>query len=126
MKGNACKLSLRTGAVLALVATVPANAQFYKQTNLVSDIAGLAQLQDLQLVNPWGASHSATSPFWVSNAGKSVSTLYSVNPTTGVVTKSSLIVNVPGPQDRCLMGLEAILPSLRVPRADRRASSLPD
>ena len=107
MKGNACKLSLRTGAVLALVATVPANAQFYKQTNLVSDIAGLAQLQDLQLVNPWGASHSATSPFWVSNAGKSVSTLYSVNPITGVVTKSSLIVNVPVPSGQVFNGIRS-------------------
>src|SRR5579863_9457539 len=43
-------------AMLALTA-FPAGAQFYKQTNLVSDIAGMAQLQDSHLVNPWGVSH---------------------------------------------------------------------
>lgn len=105
MKSNTCQYSLCNGVVLALVATFSANAQFYKQTNLVSDIAGMAQLQDPQLVNPWGVSHSATSPFWVSDAGKSVSTLYSVNPTTGAVTKSSLVVNVPVPSGQVFNGI---------------------
>jgi hypothetical protein len=41
----------------------------YVQTNLVSDIPGLATILDTSLVNPWGISHSATSPFWVSNQG---------------------------------------------------------
>jgi hypothetical protein len=35
----------------------------YAQTNLVSDIQGLATITDPLLVNPWGISHSATSPF---------------------------------------------------------------
>jgi hypothetical protein len=35
----------------------------YIQTNLVSDIPGLATITDPSLVNPWGSSHSATSPF---------------------------------------------------------------
>lgn len=106
MKSTVRKLSLVTGAVMALVATFPANAQFYKQTNLVSDIPGLAELQDSQLVNPWGVSHNATtSPFWVSDAGKSVSTLYSVNPTTGAVTKNSLIVKVPVPSGQLFNGI---------------------
>ena len=39
------------------------------QTNLVSDIDKLAALTDPALHNPWGISHSATSPFWVSNQG---------------------------------------------------------
>ena len=45
------------------------------QTNLVSDITGLATITDPELVNPWGVSHSPTSPVWVSNQGKSTSTL---------------------------------------------------
>ena len=34
----------------------------YLQTNLVSDIPGLAQIQDSSLVNPWGVSFSSASP----------------------------------------------------------------
>ena len=45
------------------------------QTNLVSDITGLAKITDPQLVNPWGVSHSPTSPFWTSNQGKNTATL---------------------------------------------------
>ena len=48
-------------------------------------------------MNPWGVSLSATSPFWVSDAGTSVSTLYKVDPTTGAVTKLPLVVSVPVP-----------------------------
>src|SRR5579871_1387982 len=88
-----------------LVATFPANAQFYKQTNLVSDIAGMAALQDLQLKNPWGVAHSPMSPFWVSDAGTSVATLYSVDPTTGVVTKEKLVVAVPVPSGQVFNGV---------------------
>lgn len=41
----------------------PALAAAYTQTNLVSDIPGLAANTDPNLVNPWGMSFSATSPF---------------------------------------------------------------
>ena len=50
----------------------------YLQTNLVSDLPGIAQLQDTNLVNPWGISFSATSPFWISDNGSGLSTLYAV------------------------------------------------
>jgi len=74
-------------------------AQHYQQVNLVSDVAGVAQLQDPDLVNVWGISFSSTSPFWVSDNGTGKSTLYSVtNDTSGhmVVTKQGLVVNIPG------------------------------
>src|SRR5438309_9971281 len=48
----------------------------YKQVNLVSDIAGLAAVTDPSLVNPWGVAFSPTSPFWVSDNGTGVATLY--------------------------------------------------
>src|SRR6516162_8855020 len=54
------------------------------QTNLVSDIPGLAKITDPQLVNPWGVSHSPTSPFWISNQGKNTTTLYNVTDETTV------------------------------------------
>jgi uncharacterized protein (TIGR03118 family) len=105
MPSNASKLIWAVSSMTALVATFPASAQFYKQTNLVSDIAGMAALQDPQLKNPWGVSHSGSSPFWVSDAGTSVSTIYSVDPITGAVTKSSLVVNVPLPSGQVFNGV---------------------
>lgn len=73
----------------------PATAQHYKQTNLVSDISGLAGVTDPLLVNPWGMSFSPTSPFWVSNQGTNTSTLYAVDGTTGAVAKVPLNVSIP-------------------------------
>jgi uncharacterized protein (TIGR03118 family) len=64
----------------------------FVQTNLVSDIPGLATITDPQLVNPWGVSHSTTSPFWVSNQGTSTSTLYAV---TDKTTISKVNINPP-------------------------------
>src|SRR5215472_4462065 len=55
------------------------------QTNLVSDIPGLATITDPELHNPWGVSHSPTSPFWVSNQGTSTTTLYGVTDETNVM-----------------------------------------
>ena len=54
----------------------PALAGGYVQTNLVSDGFVPANFTDPNLVNPWGISSSATSPFWVSDNGTGVSTLY--------------------------------------------------
>lgn len=51
----------------------------YIQTNLVSDVANLAELQDTALVNPWGISFSSTSPIWVSNQASNTTTLYSIS-----------------------------------------------
>jgi len=48
----------------------------YRQTSLVSDLPGFAQLQDPLLINPWGLAQLPTSPFWVANSGSSTATLY--------------------------------------------------
>ena len=71
----------------------------YLQTNLVSDLSGIAQLQDTNLLNPWGISFSATSPFWISDNGSGLSTLYAVTNNAGgapQVTKLGLEVAIPG------------------------------
>jgi hypothetical protein len=57
-----------------------AEAGAYVQTNLVSDGFLPAELTDPTLVNPWGVSHSATSPFWTSNQGTSTTSLFNVPP----------------------------------------------
>src|ERR1700694_5196384 len=63
------------------------------QTNLVSDIPGMAAVTDPNLVNPWGVSFAPTSPFWVSDQGKNVSTLYNAS---GAPQGGPLIVSTPG------------------------------
>jgi uncharacterized protein (TIGR03118 family) len=62
------------------------------QTNLVSDLPGVAANLDPHLVNPWGISESGGSPFWISDNGSGLSTLYN---TSGA--PQSLVVNIPGP-----------------------------
>jgi uncharacterized protein (TIGR03118 family) len=68
-------------------------ATVYYQTNLTSDVPGLAANLDPNLKNPWGMSFSATSPFWVSDQGTNKSTLYN-----GAGAAQALIVsNLLGP-----------------------------
>jgi uncharacterized protein (TIGR03118 family) len=69
-----------------------AEASPYVQTDLVSDIPGLATITDPELVNPWGVAFSATSPFWTSNQGTSTATLYAV---TGNTSVTKTIINPP-------------------------------
>jgi uncharacterized protein (TIGR03118 family) len=68
------------------------------QTNLVSDLGGVADLTDPNLVNPWGISESTGSPFWISDNNAGLSTLYNV-PGTGSTPASinPLAVNIPTP-----------------------------
>ena len=64
--------------------------QHYKQTNLVSNLASLAPKVDPNLVNAWGLSRSSTSPWWVSDNGPGLATLYS-----GAGVPVSLVVTIP-------------------------------
>jgi hypothetical protein len=66
-----------TSAILHGAANPPGNT--YLVHNLVSDQPGVADFTDKNLVNVWGVDTSATSPFWVSDAGTGLSTLYSSN-----------------------------------------------
>ena len=56
--------------------TTTVQATRYLQHNLVSDVPGLADQTDVNLVNPWGIALSASSPFWISNNRSGTSTLY--------------------------------------------------
>src|SRR5438552_2290759 len=67
--------------------TVAQTINAYHQTNLVSDVAGLAPVIDPNLVNPWGLASSATSPFWTADNGTGFATLYN-----GLGVPSSTIV----------------------------------
>ena len=92
--------SLRLAVVAAIVAaTVAAGGAgaapalvAYNLYPLISDGAAVpAPLADASLVNGWGLSASATSPWWTSNNKTGTSTLY-----TGLGSKNALTVSVPG------------------------------
>jgi uncharacterized protein (TIGR03118 family) len=74
------------GAAL-LLAVLPAGAtaasdNVYSVTNLVSDVSGVAANTDSNLVNAWGLTSTAGSPWWVADNGMDVSTVYKADGTT--------------------------------------------
>ncbi|MGB7464246.1 MAG: TIGR03118 family protein [Candidatus Acidiferrum sp.] len=94
-KGMECA-SLVVATMLFLCASAQRaqadGANSFTQTNLVSDIPGMAKATDPDLVNPWGVSFSSASPFWVSDNGTGLATLYN-----GAGVKQMLVVTVPPP-----------------------------
>jgi uncharacterized protein (TIGR03118 family) len=52
---------------------------------------------DLNLLNPWGLVASPTSPFWVSDNGKGVSTLYNDDTVAQAFTFNPRVVFIPTP-----------------------------
>jgi uncharacterized protein (TIGR03118 family) len=89
---RAAKLSIWTILISGVIFGLSpvANAQHYLQTNLVSDVPGLAQVTDPNLVNSWGIVHPPTGPWWVADNGTGVSTLYD-----GAGQANPLIVTIP-------------------------------
>ncbi len=83
-----CKLTAIALSVGAL--SLSTAAQQYKVTGLVADQSGVAPATDLNLVNPWGLSRSSGSPWWVSDNGTGLATLYD-----GTGAAKSLVVTVP-------------------------------
>jgi uncharacterized protein (TIGR03118 family) len=64
----------RTNALQEPQVAIPTGA--YRQTNLVSDLPGVALVEDRQLLNPWGIAVGSSSPFWVTNNQGDLATLY--------------------------------------------------
>src|SRR5467141_869611 len=86
------KMSLRftVSGVLALIMGAACFGQHYTQTNLVSNVSGVAPVADPQLINPWGISRGSVSAWWVSDNATGFSTLYN-----GAGVKRSLVVTIP-------------------------------
>ncbi|HTY54188.1 MAG TPA: TIGR03118 family protein, partial [Candidatus Binataceae bacterium] len=59
----------------------------YVRTNMVSDNTSVvpAPIEDPRLVNSWGMAFGPTGEFWINDNGSGLSTLYSYDPTTGLV-----------------------------------------
>jgi uncharacterized protein (TIGR03118 family) len=91
--------SLPVFALSLFLLPAATQAQHYKQTNLVSDIMGMAPVHDPNLKNPWGLTRSpGGSPWWIGDNNAGVSTLYTgagaIVPINGTGT-----VIVPPPKD---------------------------
>src|SRR5579885_2539299 len=82
---------LAVGSLLA----VPLQAQHYTRTDLTANSASVSSTApniDANLVNAWGLSRSSGSPWWVSDNGSGLSTLYN-----GTGVPQSLVVTIPPP-----------------------------
>jgi uncharacterized protein (TIGR03118 family) len=68
----------------------------YLPINLVSDQAGVARIQDTNLVNAWGLAISPTGgAFWVADNGTDVATLYSGDVGGSALHTVPLVVSIP-------------------------------
>jgi uncharacterized protein (TIGR03118 family) len=88
----ASALAVTAVTVLALASTTgAAGPNAYVVHNLVADVPGVADHTDPNLVNAWGLDALPTSPWWVSDEGTDLSTIY-----TADGTKRPLEVTVAG------------------------------
>jgi len=92
-------LTITLGLALASPTTAGSEKNLYQQHNLVSDGFVPAEHVDSHLVNPWGMASSATSPFWVSDNGTGVTTLYdgTGQPFVPQGQSQPLVVTIPPP-----------------------------
>jgi len=85
--------------LLGMFSIVAASAQtaanVYVQHNLVSNVPGLADVTDPNLIDPWGMSFSSGSPFWISNHGKGNTTVYNNASSTAPITVTTTVVTIP-------------------------------
>ncbi|MBO0797294.1 MAG: TIGR03118 family protein [Blastocatellia bacterium] len=96
--------SILAVGLLTVLLLGKATAQRVVETDLVAnksplvDANGITHIPllppDPNLKNPWGIGESATSPFWISDNGAGLATIYN---TAGV--KSALVVSIPSPGD---------------------------
>ncbi|MFI5115879.1 MAG: TIGR03118 family protein [Terriglobales bacterium] len=92
-KSQTASRLLLSAAVLLLATALfalPAAAQSAQATILTSDIVNISANTDANLVNPWGMSSSPSGPWWVSDNGTGLSTLYDA---TGA--PQGLVVTIP-------------------------------
>jgi uncharacterized protein (TIGR03118 family) len=77
--------------VLLLTPVLPA-ATGYLVHNLVADVAGVADFTDPNLVNAWGISITATSPFWLCDGGTGLSTVYTSSATAFSISATKVVI----------------------------------
>ena len=70
------RISVLVSAALVITVLTSAAVAQYKVTPLTSNQKGVAPNQDKQIVNAWGLTRGAGTPFWVSDNVTGLSTLY--------------------------------------------------
>src|SRR5712672_3598023 len=105
------KLTLRSATLavcLGLLMALPTHARAkskgsgYAQTNLISDIPGLAEFTDPTLLNPWGlAFFPGASPFWIN---ENISGFSALDFSDGVAFPALPRVIIPPPPPRTSTG----------------------
>lgn len=88
------------GATTASAGSAASDARSYTQTNLVSDVPGLALHTDPNLINPWGqasAPASVGSPIWVSDNGTGKATVLNGDGTPFIRSGVPLVVTLAAP-----------------------------
>ena len=89
--GLLATLAVLTALTVASSVAAAPRADVFTVTNLVTDKGLSAQADDASLVNGWGLSAGPTTPWWASDNGTNVSTLYD-----GTGAKQALTVAVAG------------------------------
>jgi uncharacterized protein (TIGR03118 family) len=92
---NSCVRPATLFAVLALLSPSLLLAQRYQRTDVTTDsfaVSSSAANLDANLVNAWGLSRGSGGPWWVSDNGTGVSTLYN-----GTGAPQALVVTIPTP-----------------------------
>jgi uncharacterized protein (TIGR03118 family) len=88
---SACCMALTAACIVGTMNEASAAGQGrYLQVNLTSNVHGMAQHTDRNLVNGWGLAFFINSPFWVSDNGSGLSTIYD-----GGGVPQGLVVTVP-------------------------------
>lgn len=94
---------MRAAAVAAFLVLISAATQAsaqtsYLRTNLVSDIAGVANFTDANAVNTWGIVNAGdTGPIWIADNGTGVSTVYTGAGVAFPSPNAPLVVTIPTP-----------------------------
>src|ERR1700737_5048930 len=88
------KIALLTLAALTFGAA-SARAGFFDWENLQSDIAGVAEQVDPNVVNPWGMALAPSGHIWVADNHTGVSTVYKQDGTPAPNAANPLVVTIP-------------------------------
>ena len=100
MRNRSKKLKIVAVVCTLAFVPIPTFGQHYTQTNLVSDLANVdgqaVAVQDPNLKNAWGLARSASSPWWVNNAGTGTSTLYTGTGAIVAPPSPVMVPNAPG------------------------------
>jgi uncharacterized protein (TIGR03118 family) len=73
--------------------TVPAAA--FMETNLISDVAGVAQFTDPNLRDPWGLAINPQGSFSIANAATGTVTLYQGDVNGSAISRSAPVIDLP-------------------------------